>query len=94
MLVKTTIAGNAITYTPNESLPYAVEYGVKSKNDSDFIYWALKDTVLSADTHHITVPVKDRKKKEMVGMEEFGQKRNVSQGVDSRLYSDFGPIFH
>jgi hypothetical protein len=61
MLIKSTVRGNPIPYTPSEALPYAVEYGVKGMNDNDTIYWALRDTIKSSACQHIAVPSSDKR---------------------------------
>jgi hypothetical protein len=37
--------GNAVSYTPEESIPHAVERGVKGMNTLDKVYWLMKDSI-------------------------------------------------
>ena len=57
MLIKAvTRQGTPIPYTPEEALPFAVEYGVKSLNSDKSIYWVLKDTVKLDAIHYNQLP--------------------------------------
>ncbi len=46
--------GKAIPITPKEAIPHAVQYGVKSKNTSDTIFWVDPKTVAVSSFHHNT----------------------------------------
>ena len=57
MLIKAvTRQGNPVPYSPEEALPYAVEYGVKSMNTQERVYWVLKNTVQKDSIHYNNLP--------------------------------------
>lgn len=43
--------GNAVPYTPEEALPFAVEYGVKSNNTLDTVYWVIRESIKIKNVH-------------------------------------------
>lgn len=54
MLIKqVTRKGEPVLYTPKESLPFAVEYGVKKKSTQERVYWVLKDSITEKQTQVI-----------------------------------------
>ena len=48
--------GNAVPYSPEEALTFAVEYGVKSKNTSEKIYWVVRDSIKHTKIHFNNMP--------------------------------------
>lgn len=52
MLIKTiSNRGDAIPYTPEESLPFAVEYGMRMKTDQKYVYWLVRQSIKLASIH-------------------------------------------
>ena len=52
MLIKSVgKGGTAVPYNPEEALTFAVEYGVKSLNSDDKIFWVVRDSVKKTKIH-------------------------------------------
>lgn len=57
MLIKAvTRQGTAVPYSPEEALPFAVEYGTKRLSTSEKIYWVIRDSVKQDSIHYNQLP--------------------------------------
>lgn len=57
MLIKAvTRQGTAVPYSPEEALPFAVEYGTKMLSTNDKIYWVIKESVKQDSIHYNKMP--------------------------------------
>ncbi len=57
MLIKTvTLSGKAVTYSPKEALPFAVENALKQLNTKDEVFWCMHDSVTTTSIHTTELP--------------------------------------
>lgn len=57
MLIKTISSkGAPIPYTPEEALPFAVEYGVRAMSDDVRVYWTVRESIKQGSIHYNKLP--------------------------------------